>query len=43
MKCCACIKKCPQGAKYFDDANFLYHKEELEKEYKRQGNVEIFY
>jgi ferredoxin len=30
IKCCACIKNCPVSAKYFDDANFLWHKEELE-------------
>ncbi len=43
IKCCACVKKCPMGAKYFDDENFIYHKEELEKEYKRRAEVEIFY
>jgi ferredoxin len=30
IKCCACIKSCPMDAKYFDDANYLWHKEELE-------------
>ncbi|MDD4241592.1 MAG: EFR1 family ferrodoxin [Smithellaceae bacterium] len=30
IKCCACLKNCPVEAKYFDDANFLWHKEELE-------------
>ncbi len=30
IKCCACIKNCPVAAKYFDDANFLWHKKELE-------------
>lgn len=30
IKCCACIKKCPVQAKYFDDANYLWHKHELE-------------
>lgn len=43
IKCCACIKKCPVSAKYFDDKNFIYHKEELELEYKRRAKVEIFY
>ncbi|RKJ75849.1 ferredoxin [Butyricicoccus sp. 1XD8-22] len=33
MKCCKCVKGCPQGAKYFDDAGYLYHKEELEAMY----------
>jgi ferredoxin/protein involved in ribonucleotide reduction len=30
IKCCACIKNCPVQAKYFDDANYLWHKQELE-------------
>jgi len=30
IKCCACIKNCPVEAKYFDDANYLWHKHELE-------------
>jgi NAD-dependent dihydropyrimidine dehydrogenase PreA subunit/flavodoxin len=30
IKCCACIKNCPVEAKYFDDANYLWHKQELE-------------
>jgi len=30
IKCCACIKKCLAQAKYFDDANYLWHKHELE-------------
>lgn len=42
MKCCACVKRCPQKAKYFDDENFIYHKEELELEYSRRAEVEIF-
>ena len=25
IKCCACVKGCPSGAKYFDDAGYLYH------------------
>ncbi len=29
-KCCACIKNCPVEAKYFDDKNYLWHKQELE-------------
>jgi ferredoxin len=31
IKCCACIKYCPTGAKYFDDPNYLWHKQELEE------------
>lgn len=30
IKCCACLKNCPVEAKYFDDANYLWHKQELE-------------
>lgn len=43
MKCCKCIKGCPRGAKYFDDAGYLYHKEELEAMYGgRRAENEIF-
>ncbi|MEG1988005.1 MAG: ferredoxin, partial [Oscillibacter sp.] len=30
IKCCACEKNCPQGAKYFDDPGYLFHRSELE-------------
>lgn len=33
IKCNACIKECSQNAKYFDDAGYLYHKEDLELKY----------
>ena len=33
IKCCGCVKKCPEKALYFDDAGYLYHKEELEAMY----------
>ena len=33
IKCCACVKNCPVGAKYFDDENYLWHKNELEVEF----------
>lgn len=33
IKCCACVKGCRSGAKYFDDAGYLYHKQELEEVY----------
>ena len=33
MKCCACVKKCPVNAKYFDDEVYLYHQRELEELY----------
>ncbi len=31
IKCGACIKKCPQHARYYDDSGYLYHKQELEE------------
>ena len=37
IKCCACVKKCPAGAKYYDDPGYLYHKEELELGYARRA------
>ena len=43
IKCCACIKQCPVGAKYFDDEGYLYHKHELEDVYKRRAASELFY
>lgn len=42
MKCCACIKKCPEGAKYFADEGYLYHQHELEEEYARRAEPEYF-
>lgn len=42
MKCCACVKKCPKGAKYFDDPGYIYHKEELEDLYQRRAVSEMF-
>lgn len=43
IKCCACIKKCHTGAKYFDDEGYLYHKQDLESKYKRRAEPELFY
>ena len=42
IKCCACVKGCPTGAKYFIDEGYLYHQHELEEMYARRGEVEIF-
>ena len=42
IKCQACIKYCPKGAKYFDDPRFLSHKAMLEKNYKRTAKSDIF-
>ena len=43
IKCCACVKGCPSGAKFFDDAGYLYHRHELEAEYARPAANEVFY
>lgn len=42
MKCCACVKKCHTGAKYFDDHGYIFHKEELEDIYSRRSEPEYF-
>lgn len=33
MKCNSCVRHCPKHAKFFDDPNYLYHKEELEAQF----------
>ena len=43
IKCCTCVKGCPTGAKYFDDAGYLYHQHELEAQYARPAENEVFY
>ncbi|WP_394272279.1 EFR1 family ferrodoxin [Butyricicoccus sp.] len=43
IKCGACIKKCPQQARYYDDAGYLYHQHELEEGYARRAEVELFF
>lgn len=42
IKCGACVKKCPQSAKYFEDEAFLRHKRELEEELTRRAEPEMF-
>lgn len=42
IKCCACVKGCPAGAKYYDDAGYLYHRQELEEGYARRAAPELF-
>lgn len=42
IKCCGCVKKCPEGALYFDDAGYLYHKEELEIQYAARKEPSLF-
>lgn len=44
IKCCACVKGCPNEAKYFDDKGYLYHMHELEDQYASERRVpEIFH
>ena len=42
IKCCGCVKKCPEQALYFDDAGYLYHKEELELGYADRKEPALF-
>ena len=42
IKCCACVKKCPAGAKYYDDERYLYHQHELEEGSARRAEPELF-
>ena len=42
IKCCACVKRCPAGAKYYDDEGYLYHQHELEQQWVRRAEPEIF-
>lgn len=42
IKCCACEKRCPKQAKYFDDEKYLYHKHELEDVYARRAENRLF-
>lgn len=42
IKCGACIKKCPTQAKYYDDKDYLRHKQELEIEFSTRREPELF-
>ncbi|MEG2575129.1 MAG: EFR1 family ferrodoxin [Christensenella sp.] len=42
IKCGACIKGCPQHAKYFGDKDYLYHKSELEEICRERREPELF-
>lgn len=42
IKCGACEKFCPVQARYYDDPTYLYHKENLEKQYARRAEPELF-
>lgn len=43
IKCCACIKSCPTQAKYFDDSNYIKHKNELETNFSKRKEPELFF
>lgn len=42
IKCCACVKVCPVSAKVFTDKSFIWHKEELEDNYRDRREIETF-
>lgn len=42
IKCGACVKKCPHRARYYDDAGYLYHKQELEEGFGRRAEPVFF-
>lgn len=42
IKCGACIKKCPTQAKYYDNHDYLRHKQELEIEFASRREPELF-
>ncbi|QEK11737.1 ferredoxin [Crassaminicella thermophila] len=42
IKCGACIKKCPVQAKYYDDKDYLRHKQELEIDFVHRREPELF-
>ena len=42
IKCGACVKKCPQEARYYQDEQYLHHKRDLEESLTRRAEPEIF-
>lgn len=42
IKCGACVKLCPMQAKYYDDENYIRHKEELEVDFSCRREPELF-
>ena len=42
IKCCACVRVCPVSAKVFTDKSFIWHKEELEANYRERREIETF-
>ena len=43
IKCGACVKKCPEKCRYYDDEGYLYHQHDLENEFTRRAEPELFY
>lgn len=43
MRCGACIKLSPRGAKYFDDENMTFYRKELEAQYQKPLPSQIFF
>ena len=43
IKCGDNIKKCPEHCRYYDDEGFLYHQHDLEKQFERRAEPELFY
>ena len=42
IKCGACVKGCPKGARYYDDPVYEYHKTNLEENFMRRAEPEMF-
>lgn len=42
IKCGACVKGCPKGARYYDDPVYEYHKTNLEENFMRRAEPELF-
>ena len=42
IKCGACVKKCPQKARYYRDVAYLHHKQALEEGLTRRAAPELF-
>ena len=42
IKCGACVKGCPLGARYYDDPVYEYHKTNLEENFMRRAEPEMF-
>lgn len=42
IKCGACIKKCPQHARFYTDKGYLYHQHELEEGFTRRAAPTLF-